>query len=75
MNQFDVNFLCKRYIMNIPNQIQYEKFLDDIDIHSRTSFSHVGNFKQICDYLRKATLVLKSTPEEHFRKLNRTDLL
>jgi hypothetical protein len=42
---FDVNFLCKKYIISVPNQVQYEKLLDDLEhlTKASTGVSNVGN--------------------------------
>jgi hypothetical protein len=58
MGKPDLLFLARRYIQTLPNYIQYEKLLDDMNFIQKSSFSNVANNKSICSYVRKACLAV-----------------
>lgn len=68
---FDVVFLSKKYIQNLPNIILYDKMLEDLSF--LTNQSHHGgnltNTRTLCEYLKKATIVEKQTVEEYFSRI------
>ena len=39
----DVDFISKKYIQNIPSAIPYERFLDDFEAVTKSSFSNMGS--------------------------------
>ena len=58
---FDVVFMCKKYIMNMPSIVLYEKFLDDLDSITKSAFSNMGSTRKISEYINKASIINKST--------------
>lgn len=59
----DVVFLAKKYIHSLPNQVQYEKMIDDFNTLSRGQIFNVSSTKIVCTLIRKACLINHNTTE------------
>jgi len=59
-------FLAKKYIQSHQNMVQYEKFLEDLESIFKNKYSHMADFKLICDYIRKACIVNQVSSFEDF---------
>lgn len=72
MMPFDVIFLAKKYIHHIPNMIQYEKLLEDIEGRSGENFTPQTGSRQVGEYIKKGTIIQKMTVEEFFSRFMST---
>lgn len=68
ISHLDIKFLCKRYIENIPNEVHYDKLLDDLETFTRGKFSNTNELTNLCDYIRKACYLLNYNVVTHFKK-------
>lgn len=63
LGKSDVVFLAKRYIHTLPNQVHYEKMLDDFNNQSRGQLGNMASSKALCAHIRKACLALHNATE------------
>ena len=45
LDQMDIAFVCKKYVISVPNMVHYEKLLDDLAAITRMKFSSADESK------------------------------